>query len=64
VTVVHGAERHGHELKYDYLILALGSMTNFFGLPELEHKAMTMKSLSDAMHFEKSTHRSFGGGRF
>ena len=25
-------------------------MTNFFGLPELEHKAMTMKSLSDASH--------------
>jgi NADH dehydrogenase len=50
VTVVHGAKRHGHELKYDYLILALGSMTNFFGLPELEHKAMTMKSLSDASH--------------
>jgi NADH dehydrogenase len=50
VTVVHGAKRHGHELKYDYLVLALGSMTNFFGLPELEHKAMTMKSLSDAIH--------------
>ena len=50
VTVVHGAKRHGHELKYDYLILALGSMTNFFGMPELEHKAMTMKSLSDAIH--------------
>jgi NADH dehydrogenase len=50
VTVVHGAKGHSHELKYDYLILALGSTTNFFGMPELEHKAMTMKSLSDAIH--------------
>ena len=33
VTVVHGEERHAHELRYDYLVLALGSMTNFFGLP-------------------------------
>ena len=50
VTVVHGPERHSHELKYDYLVLALGSTTNFFGLPELERRAMTMKSLSDAIH--------------
>jgi NADH dehydrogenase len=49
VTVVHGAERHSHELSYDYLVLALGSTTNFFGLPGLEH-SMTMKSLSDAIH--------------
>jgi NADH:ubiquinone reductase (H+-translocating) len=50
VTVVHGQERHRHELRYDYLVLALGSTTNFFGLPGLEHRAMTMKSLSDAIH--------------
>lgn len=31
VVVVHGPERHSHELKYDYLVLALGSTTNFFG---------------------------------
>ncbi|MGA9242959.1 MAG: NAD(P)/FAD-dependent oxidoreductase [Silvibacterium sp.] len=50
VIVVHGPKRHSHELKYDYLVLALGSTTNFFGLSELEHRAMTMKSLSDAIH--------------
>jgi NADH dehydrogenase len=50
VTVVHGPERHSHELKYDYLVLALGSTTNFFGMSELERRAMTMKSLSDAIH--------------
>ena len=50
VTVVHGEERHPHQLPYDHLVLALGSMTNFFGLPGLEHRAITMKSLSDAIH--------------
>ncbi len=48
VTVVHGPERHLHVLGYDHLVLALGSTTNFFGLPQLEHRALTMKSLSDA----------------
>src|SRR5246500_2962266 len=32
VTVHHGGERHSHELEYDYLLLALGSVTNFFNL--------------------------------
>jgi NADH dehydrogenase len=50
VRVVHGPERHAHELTYDYLVLALGSTTNFFGLAGLERRAMTIKSLSDAIH--------------
>lgn len=50
VTIVHGPERHGHILGYDHLVLALGSTTNFFGLPQLEQRALTMKSLSDAAH--------------
>ncbi len=49
VTVVHGPDRHGHVLSYDHLILALGSTTNFFDLPQLEQKALTMKSLADAV---------------
>lgn len=50
VTVSHGFERHGHVLEYDQLILALGSVTNFFGLPGLEERALTMKTLGDAIH--------------
>ena len=49
VTVVHGPKRHSHVLRYDYLVLALGSTTNFFGLPQLQQRALTMKSLSDAV---------------
>lgn len=49
VTVSHGFERHSHTLEYDHLVLGLGSVTNFFGLPGLEERALTMKSLGDAI---------------
>lgn len=38
-----------HTLKYDYLVLALGGETNFFGMTELDKHAFTMKSIDDAM---------------
>ena len=50
VTVSHGTPAlHSHDLPYDHLILSLGSITNFFGLPGLEERAITMKSLGDAI---------------
>jgi NADH:ubiquinone reductase (H+-translocating) len=36
------------ELEFDYLLLALGSETNFLDLPGLSDWAVTMKNLSDA----------------
>lgn len=48
-TVWHGATGHEHTLAYDHLVLALGSITNFYGLPGLEQHALTMKSLGDAI---------------
>ena len=50
VIVSHGAEHHSHELEYDHLVLALGSITNFFNLPGLQERALTMKSLGDAIY--------------
>ncbi|MGB8537777.1 MAG: NAD(P)/FAD-dependent oxidoreductase [Acidobacteriaceae bacterium] len=49
VTVAHGLHRHEHVLTYDHLVLALGSVTNFYGLDGLEDRALTMKSLEDAI---------------
>ncbi|MGH7961537.1 MAG: NAD(P)/FAD-dependent oxidoreductase [Candidatus Binatia bacterium] len=50
VVVSHGIEaRHQHELGYDHLVLALGSITNFYNLPGLAERALTMKSLGDAI---------------
>jgi NADH dehydrogenase len=50
VAVSHGHDRHEHELSFDHLVVGLGSTTNFYGLPGLEARALTMKSLSDAVH--------------
>jgi NADH dehydrogenase len=49
VVVSHGFDHHQHSLPYDHLVLGLGSITNFYGLPGLEERALTMKSLGDAI---------------
>lgn len=50
VLAGHGVDdKHPHELHFDHLVLALGSTTNFYGLPGLEQRAFTMKSLGDAI---------------
>jgi NADH dehydrogenase len=48
--VRHGLDTHVHELPYDHVIVALGSTTNFYGLPGLQEHAVTMKTLGDAIH--------------
>jgi NADH dehydrogenase len=48
VVVAHG-EGHPHDLGYDHLVVAPGAVTNFYGLPGVEERAVTMKSLADAI---------------
>jgi NADH:ubiquinone reductase (H+-translocating) len=50
VIVSHGAEHHSHVVEYDHLVIALGAITNFFNLPGLQERALTMKSLGDAIY--------------
>ena len=50
VTVSHGFDHHHHNIPYDHVVIGLGSITNFFKLPGLEQRALTMKSLGDAIH--------------
>jgi NADH dehydrogenase len=50
VRITHGFEPHDHELEYDQLVIAMGSTTNFYGLPGLAEHALTMKTLGDAIH--------------
>jgi NADH dehydrogenase len=40
---------HEHALKYDYLVIALGSENNFFGNKDIENNSFTMKSIDDAI---------------
>jgi NADH dehydrogenase len=50
VAVAHGFSQHRHEIAFDHLVVALGSTTNFYGLPGLDRHALTMKTLGDAIH--------------
>src|SRR5688572_29433679 len=40
---------HQNRLRYDYLVLALGSCTSYFGHPEWEQFAPGLKTLDDAL---------------
>jgi len=49
ILVSHGFDHHQHEFECDLLVIGLGSVSNFHGIPGLQEHALTMKSLSDAM---------------
>ncbi|MEJ7780350.1 MAG: NAD(P)/FAD-dependent oxidoreductase [Daejeonella sp.] len=38
------------EISYDYLVIATGSDTNFFGQKEIEHFSMAMKTIPEALN--------------
>jgi NADH dehydrogenase len=38
-----------HTLKYDHLVIALGSETRFFGMTDVKEHSFTMKSIDDAI---------------
>ncbi|EEF60538.1 NAD(P)/FAD-dependent oxidoreductase [Pedosphaera parvula] len=46
-------------LEYDYLVLALGSCTSYFGHPEWEEHAPGLKSLEDALHIRSNILMAF-----
>lgn len=38
------------DIRYDYLVLATGSLTNFFGIKSIEENAMQIKSIPNALN--------------
>lgn len=54
ITILHGFDRHNHVLDFDHLVFALGSVTNFYKIPGLEERAITMKSLGDAIELRNT----------
>src|SRR5581483_528083 len=48
VSLTYGAHCERRVVTYDHLIIALGSESNFFGLPGVGERALTMKSIGDA----------------
>ncbi len=53
------SEKRGISLHYDYLVLALGSQTNFFGIKHLEKLAYSIKNLNNAEIFRKKVNYNF-----
>jgi NADH:ubiquinone reductase (H+-translocating) len=43
------SDLHKHTLKYDYLVIGLGSEDNFFGNSDMEKNAFTLKTINDAI---------------
>jgi NADH:ubiquinone reductase (H+-translocating) len=48
VRYATGASRRQQEMDYDFLLLALGSETNYFGMTQVATHAATLKTLGDA----------------
>jgi len=49
VTVSPGFRPRRLELRYDYLVIALGGVTNFYGMPGLLEHARPFRTLADAI---------------
>src|ERR1700731_1558265 len=47
--ISHGYRNHPLQIDYDHLVIALGSITNFYDIPGLADLAVPMKSLRDAI---------------
>ena len=47
------------EIRYDHLVLATGSLTNFFGLDSIEQNAMQIKSIPNALNLRSYLFQNF-----
>jgi NADH dehydrogenase len=50
---------HHHSITYDYLAIAMGGVTSYFGHPEWAEFAPGLKSINDAMHIRREILYSF-----
>lgn len=49
-------------IQYDKLVLALGSVTNYFGIPGMKEHAFGIKSLDEITEFKKHLHKQLESG--
>lgn len=47
------------ELRYDYLVIATGSTTNYFGIADFEQNCMPMKSVTEALNLRSMVLQNF-----
>ena len=50
----------GSRVKYDWLILAVGSATNFYGIPGLASRAIEFKTTEDSLNLRNAVDEAFG----
>jgi NADH dehydrogenase len=50
---------HHHSVGYDYLVIAMGGVTSYFGHPEWAEHAPGLKSINDALHIRREILYSF-----
>jgi NADH dehydrogenase len=58
VTIAAGSRPHAHFERYDHLVLAPGTVTDFRGLPGLPEHALPFKNLADALELRSRVVRS------
>ena len=49
----------GSEYRYDYLVLALGAETSYFGIPGVKENSFTIKSVDSALKLKDHLHELF-----
>ena len=49
VTITRKFDGKNHALEYDYLVMAIGSVNNFFGNKSIEEYSFTIKTVEDAI---------------
>lgn len=54
----------GFRIPYEYLVLALGSTSNYYSIPGLEEKSFPMKTLDDALNLRNAIEELFSRKRF
>ena len=55
VNLRRADRKHGIGIRYDFLVIALGSKTNFFDMKDIKKHAHTMKTLNDAIMLRNKT---------
>src|SRR5438874_1273178 len=58
VRLAPGFHPHAHELAYDHLVIAPGTVTDFRGLPGLPEHALPFKNLADALELRSRVIRA------
>src|SRR5438132_10817680 len=62
--ISRGYRNHSQEIDYDHLVIALGSITNFYDIPGLADLAVPMKSLRDAIQLRAQVLRHLEEANF